>query len=570
MVTILPVWMALAAALVPLLVAAGCALPSTRISARRALPFAALPALAAAALVPEGSVSVDWLMTGVLVDLDATGRVFLALSALVWTAAALYAPPRASSRPTWFAGWFALSMAGNLALCCVTDPAAFYTFFAMMALSTYALVSSGGDRSAGRAYMAFTVVGEAFLVGGLFVAGAAALGVDPGPVLGPVGIGLVLAAFGTKIGAVGLHGWMPVTYAAAPAAVAAALAGSMSKAGVLGLVRFLPAGQEAGIAFGPVVIAFGLAAAFYGAAVGVTQTRPKVVLAYSSISQFGLITAALGVGLAEPVAWLLAVAAATAYSVHHGLAKAALFIGEDIARRARSSRLTLLGLALPSLALAGAPLTSGAVAKLVLKEATGLAPGPWHDALEMLLPLAAVGTTLLVARFLYLVATRRAPAPSGTEVDAPTPRHVVVWLLLLAAVAVTLWVWPETGIRYAAEKSLTAHYLWVASWPVLAGIVAAAAVWAAGSAMSRFAGVLPPSDIYAPVLAWADRLVERREKAVHATPAASAPVVSPAGKRGRALLEYAGALETGLLAWATAASAIGALTVLLLLLAMRG
>jgi formate hydrogenlyase subunit 3/multisubunit Na+/H+ antiporter MnhD subunit len=571
MVTTLPAWMALAAALVPLLVAAGCALPATRDLARRMLASAALPALAAAALVPEGTTQIDWLFTGTLVDFDATGRAFLALSAVIWTAAALYLAAHPPARPTWFSGWFALAMAGNLALCCVTDPAAFYTFFAMMALPTYALVAHEGDRSAGRAYMAFTVVGEALLVCGLFVVGATALGIDPGPALGPAGIGLVLAAFGVKIGALGLHGWMPVSYAAAPTVAAAALAGSMSKAGVLGLIRFLPAGESAGIPFGDVVIAFGVAAAFYGAVVGVVQVKPKVVLAYSSISQFGLITIALGVGLAEPVAWLFAVSAATVYSVHHGLAKAALFIGEDIAGRARRRWLAVAGLALPALALAGAPLTSGAVAKLVLKEATALAPGVWHDALETLLPLAAIGTTLLMARFLYLVATRSVSESADTRTEAPGALTILPWGLLLAAVAGALWVWPATEVSYAAEKSLTAHYLWLAVWPVLLGVVVAAATWAAGDRTRRFEGVIPPADVYAPLLRRADRVAERRDRAVRQTPApqAAAPARA-ASSRGARLLDRAGVVESGFLAWATAASAIGALTVLFLLLAARG
>jgi formate hydrogenlyase subunit 3/multisubunit Na+/H+ antiporter MnhD subunit len=571
MVTNLPAWVALAAALVPLLVAAGCVLPATRDVARRMLVVAALPALAAAALVPDGTSRVDWLFVGTTVDFDATGRAFLALSGVVWTAASLYLVARPPRRPTWFAGWFALSMAGNLALCCVTDPAAFYTFFAMMALPAYALVAHEGDRSAGRAYMAFTVVGEALLVCGLFIFVAAALGIDPGPVLGPLGIGLVLAAFGVKIGALGLHGWMPVSYAAAPTAAAAVLAGSMSKAGVLGLVRFLPAGEPAGIPFGGPVIAFGVAAAFYGAVVGVVQVKPKVVLAYSSISQFGLITIALGVGLAEPVAWLFAVSAATVYSVHHGLAKAALFIGEDIAGRTRRRGLALAALALPALALAGAPFTSGAVAKLVLKEATGLAPGGWHGLLATLLPIAAVGSTLLMARFLYLVVTRSVSEPADARTETPGARVLLSWSVLLVAVAGTLWAWPAREVAYAAEKSLTAHSLWLAAWPVMIGSIAAAAVWATGDRTRRLVGAIPPGDVYAPLLRLADRIAERRDRGVRRTVAVQAAPPAPAAlSGGERLLQRAGAVEGGLLAWATAAGAIGALAVLLLLLAALG
>jgi hypothetical protein len=261
---------------------------------------------------------------------------------------------------------------------------------------------------AGRVYMVFTVSSEALLICGLFiVAAAAAFGIAPGPGSVLSESALVLLAFGIKVGALGLHGWMPVSYAAAPPPPLPLSPASMSTAGVLGLLRFLPGGDVAGIPFGPVVIAFGLAAAFYGAVVGVIQVEPKIVLAYSSISQFGIVTVVIGAGLAEPVAWLLAVAAATVYAVHHGLAKAALFIGEDVCR-ALDPSLAVAGCVDPTRARArrAAIHERYAVAKIVLKEATALAPGGWDDALETLLPLAAVGTTLLMARFIYLVATQ--------------------------------------------------------------------------------------------------------------------------------------------------------------------
>lgn len=571
MVSWLPTWVALAAALVPLAVAGGCALPRVRDAARRLMPFAALPALAAAVLVPDGTAGIGWLVTGVTVEMDDTGRAFLALSAVIWTAAALYAAARPVGRPARFAGWFSLAMAGNLALCCVSDPAGFYTFFAMMALSTYALVVHEGPsrRDAGRAYIVFTVAGEALLVCGLFVAGAAAAGIAPGPTLAMAGTALVLLAFGIKIGALGLHGWMPLAYPAAPPAAAAALAGSMSTAGVLGLLRFLPGGDPAAVVFGPAVMALGLAAAFWGAAVGVTQTRPRVVLAYSSISQFGLVTIALGVGLAEPGAWLIAVSAATVYGVHHGLAKAALFLGEDVAARARRRPAAVAALGLPALALAGAPLTSGAIAKIVLKEATAVAPGGWHDALETLLPVAAVGTTLLMARFLYLVATREASGSQepagGRDLSAAT-----AWGLLLAAVAGALWLWPAEEVAYAAGKSLTAHYVWLAAWPVVLGIGIAAVAWAARGVSVRFVGIVPPGDVYAPVFGWAARLATARDERPHGvSKAPAAPAISLPAASGSALPDRAGAIENGLLAWTTAISAVTVLTLLLLILASR-
>lgn len=575
--TTLPAWVALAAALFPIALAGLVAVPATRSFAVRLAPLAPLPALVVAALVPDGVSELPALVTGITVAVDPTARAFLALSAAVWTASAFYsaASPRPEQGPR-FTGFFLLAMAGSLGLTVTVDPAGFYTFFALMALPTYALVAAGNGRDsrrAGRVYLSFTVLGEALLVCGLFVVGAAAFGVTVPAWATPAGIALLLTAFGIKIGALGLHGWMPVSYTAAPTAAAAALAGAMSKAGVLGLVRFLPAGEAEAVPFGGVVMAFGLAAALYGALAGVVQTEPKTVLAYSSISQLGLITIGIGAGLAVPDAWPFAVTAATVYAVHHGLAKAALFLGEDIAYGSARRAPALAGLALPSLALAGLPFTSGAVAKIVLKEATGLAPGLWHDALETLLPIAAVGTTLLMARFLFLVATRPPRPAEADTTSASRPTALAAWLFLLAAVAATLWLWPAEEVRYAATKSLTAHYLWLASWPVIAGALIAVAVWLARSVTARLAGIVPAADVYAPVFTRVHRSIEERDFAAAATPAAASPATpseAPLPSAAASLLHRVGIAESGLLAWATAISAVGIFTVLLLVLAARG
>ena len=110
-------------------------------------------------------------------------------------------------------------------------------------------------------------------------------------------IALVVAGFGMKMGLVPFNGWMPLNYAAAPIPAAAVLSGAGVKAGVIGLIRFLPLGvplEE----LGDGLAALGFFTAFYGVAIGLTQHNPKHVLAYSSISQMGVIAAAFGFALA--------------------------------------------------------------------------------------------------------------------------------------------------------------------------------------------------------------------------------------------------------------------------------
>ena len=98
--------------------------------------------------------------------------------------------------------------------------------------------------------MAFTVLGETFLLMGFVLLAAgepdgslsihdvvAALPASPWR---DTALLLLITGFGMKIGLVPLHGWMPLAYAAAPIPAAAVLSGAAVKAGVIGLIRFLP------------------------------------------------------------------------------------------------------------------------------------------------------------------------------------------------------------------------------------------------------------------------------------------------------------------------------------------
>jgi hypothetical protein len=70
---------------------------------------------------------------------------------------------------------------------------------------------------------------------------------------------------------------------------------------VIGLIRFLPFDDGLADRSG-ILTGVGLLTAFYAALVGITEANPKTVLAYSSVSQMGLVAAVLGMGLAAAAA----------------------------------------------------------------------------------------------------------------------------------------------------------------------------------------------------------------------------------------------------------------------------
>lgn len=470
----------LASILTPLLGAMLLAGRATRAFGARFAPWTPLPALGLALVVREPvMLNLPEVLTGVQLGVDATGRIFLLFSALIWLAAGVFARVwlvKDTHRVRFFM-FFLLAQTGNFGACLALDAAGFYGFFALMSLAAYGLIIHDGTpaaRRAGRVYLAFTLAGEMLILSGLLLA----LGRGPAH---PAALACLILGFGAKTGLPLLHMALPVAYATIPAPGAAVLAGAMIKAGVLGWLRFLPLGDVALPGAGGALMLAGAIAIVYASATGLTQRQPGALLAYSSISQMGHFALGIGAGLSAPSLWPWLAAALALYATHHALAKAALFLGQAVALRHGTSPWVLAGLALPALALAGAPFTSGMLVKLDLKHGLAGLPAPWADVLPGLLAFGAFGSALLMLRWLWLV--KRPVTQAGT----PGPL-VAPWLLLLAALV---------GLAAAAlrQYELSPADLLAAAWP----LAAALALAFAALRLHLRAPQLPPGDVLAAI-----------------------------------------------------------------------
>ncbi len=499
----------LAAMLFPLLLALAQGWRAGAWAVERLAPWAPLPALVLGITAPAGTmVEAPWLLLGSRFGVDDTGRAFLLLTALVWLLAGWFARGymAGDGARARFRGFFLVTQAGNLGLCLSLDAGTFYLTFALMTFAAYGLVVHSGSpeaRRAGAVYLVMAVLGEGALLAGILLMtqpGVAAWDfatLATGPV-GGMAASLVIVGFGIKAGLPLLHLWLPLAHPVAPVPASAVLSGVMLKAGVLGWLRFLPLGAEALPAAGTVLMVAGLAGMFFGVVAGLAQRDAKVLLAYSSVSQMGFLALGVGAGLVMPAAWPLLWPAVALYALHHALAKSALFLGVGAVDRQGANRVTLALLALPALALAGAPLTSGMLAKLVLKAGVVELSGPWPLALGVLLPLAAIGTALLMLRLFALLAHREA---SG----GPTRGLLLPWgLLVIAGLGLPWW---EAEIT---DKLLKPAALLDAVWPVLVAILIAAAAhrWLRGWP------AIPPGDLVVlperAVAWWRDREWQRR------------------------------------------------------------
>lgn len=501
--------------LFPLALAAGLAVSSLAGPALRLAPWAAAPALAVALLAPDTQIDLPWLLIGARLGLDETARIFLLLTAGLWTFAGIYAGAyHADDDRRWRYFLFHLiTLAGNLGLVIAQDAASFYLFFVTMSFAAYGMVVHAGTGEAlraGRVYIVLVIIGEALILPGLWSAVAHAPGLSMPAVAagaleaGPLTIAFLLLGFGIKAGLVPLHLWLPLAHPAAPTPASAVLSGAMIKAGVLAWIGVLPHAEAGFSGFGAALVIGGFVNAFFGAVVGVCQHRPKTVLAYSSISQIGLIMIAVGLGFLGGEAGAAALFAAAIYCLHHAAAKGALFLGVGIAEHSTGSRhrLALAAMLIPALALVGAPLTTGFAAKLALKDAAYALPAHAGTA-EILIGLVATGTTLLMARFLLIVARR-----PGTADDAPAGMWLP-WLGLIGAGLLLAWL---PGVPTATWPGLVdPAALWSILWPVLAGI--ALAVLAALLARRGYRlPAIPEGDIVVP----ATRLVTTAGRGLHA------------------------------------------------------
>jgi formate hydrogenlyase subunit 3/multisubunit Na+/H+ antiporter MnhD subunit len=492
----------------PLLLAAALLVRPARPVTLALAPWAPLPALVLGLVgVGEAAAHYPWLLLGTTLGLDGTGRAFLLAAAAVWLAAGTYARGylRAAPRATRFWAFFLLSLAGNLGLVVAADAVTFYLGFALMTFAAYGLVVHDGTRRAARAgryYIGLAVAAEAVLLGGLLLAagtaGTTALAQLPAGIAGEPhalpAAALVLVGFGVKAGIVPLHVWLPLAHPVAPTPASAVLSGAMIKAGLLGWLRFLPLGEQALPGWGAACIALGLVTAFYGVLVGVLQDDLKTNLAYSSVSQMGLALLAVGAALVRPEAWPLALAAVTFQAVQHGLAKGALFLGAGVAAAAgarRARHAALAGFAVCALALAGAPLTSGAVAKSALERPLGELGWAWPTAL---LPLTAAGTALLLGRGLLLA--RREALRAATTL----PRSAwAAWALLVAAAAAAAWTVPAVlALEEIRPYRPTAAAALAASWPIAGAAALLLAALYPGRRRRAAAPAVPPGDLGIP------------------------------------------------------------------------
>jgi NADH-quinone oxidoreductase subunit M len=266
--------------------------------------------------------------------------LLIALTALLWAAAMVWANQREWERSKLFYLQLALAESAVLGAFCAQDLLLFVAFFDLMLIPFYFLVGSWGEGAQAVRVRATLKLVIYTLVGSLLMLAAAiATAVLAEPPGGHITFVLselqrlpltrgeqewiflcFAAAFLVKMPAFPLHGWVPDAYRTMPLPALAVFSGVLSKVAAYGFLQIaLPLFPEASVHFQMLILLIGLASILYGSVMAFTQTNMRLILAYSSIAQLGFIT--LGVFSLRPEG----AQGALLQAVNHGLVVAPLF-----------------------------------------------------------------------------------------------------------------------------------------------------------------------------------------------------------------------------------------------------
>ncbi len=405
-------------------------------------------------------VSYSWVPTvglGFTLRLDALGLLF---SLLITGAGAVILAysygymAREGDRPRFYA-YMSLFMGSMLGLALAGDLILLFVFWELTTISSFLLIGFRRDQagSVSAALKALLITGlgglallvsfllvwsvvGSFEVGRVLTAGAA---LQASPLLLPILL-LFVVAVAAKSAQFPLHVWLPDAMVA-PTPVSAYLhSAAMVKAGVYLLVRFLPVLSS--VEWTAVVLPLGMVTMILGGLLAIRSVDLKRILAYSTISQLGLMASALGLAsTASQEAGLL-------HLVNHAVMKASLFLvagGVTLATGVADIRnlgglrykmpLTALAAGMAAFSMAGLPPFGGFLSKEVYFESALESGMIWAPV------LAVLGGSLTFAYSLYFFSRiflgRRSPESAAESPLLSIPA------LILAGLTLVLGVFPD-------------------------------------------------------------------------------------------------------------------------------
>ncbi|WP_189799542.1 complex I subunit 5 family protein [Tateyamaria sp. syn59] len=338
---------------------------------------------------------------GIALYADGLSVFMIAMTALIGAAVGLFSvgawgmfatandtATRLSGRTYFWPLWMML-LAGLNALYLTTDIFNLFVTLEIIGLTAVALTALAGSRTSLHAALRYLIMG---LVGSLLIllgvdylysafgrVDMSGLHVGEAPVPATIALLIVLAGLAIKAAVFPLHFWMPDAHSSATAPASAILSALVVKAALYMAMRLwlilAPDTQALPVLFGMM----GAGAILFGSFQAFRTRRLKMLVAYSTVAQVGLITlvfATTGTIDAE-TAWRGAVYLMLA----HAIAKAAMFLaagrlidelGHDriagLRRLPNSAKPAAFAFGIAAVSLIGLPPSAGFVGKWLLLE----------------------------------------------------------------------------------------------------------------------------------------------------------------------------------------------------------
>jgi len=336
-----------------------------------------------------------------------------------------------------------------------------------------------------------------------------------------------------KSGQFPLHVWLPDAMEGPTPVSALIHAATMVAAGVFLVARVYPifvVGAINGVTPSlEVVVWIGVITGLMAALIAVAQSDVKRILAYSTVSQLGLMMVSLGVG---------GVAAGIMHLLAHGFFKALLFLGagsvihglhheQDIRKMGGLRRLlpiTFATYAVGMMALSGVPFFfSGAWTKEEILHAT--ADWPRSHVPHYLMMIGVVLTALYMTRQIIYVFFGSARANAGHAHESPSVMTIPLIVLAICSVAFGIvltpaWPWLH---EYLNGESATFDWSKLIQPMLFISLALVGAGIGIGAALYRRAGETDPLQQKLPALfrflenkMWIDELYDRTIIAISA------------------------------------------------------
>src|SRR3954452_20186820 len=361
-----------------------------------------------------------------------------------------------------------------------------YTCWELTSITSYLLIGNRHTESRARAAalqaLLVTGAGGLALLAGFVLLGQAAgtyrlstLLTHPPPDTTTVKVALVLILIGalTKSAQYPFHAWLPGAMAA-PTPVSAYLhSATMVKAGVFLVGWFAPTFAAVG-PWRPLVFAAGGCSLLFGGLRALRQHDLKVLLAFGTVSQLGLLMILFGAGTPTlaTAGWVLLIA--------HAAFKATLFMVVGIVDHQTGTRdlrrlpalragwgATEVVTILAAASMAGIPLGAGFVAKELAYDGLAHARFAAHVLVEVVVVVGSMFTVAYAARFWWgafpgprrrataagVSAAGQAPAAAGSVVAPAPSASFLAPAAVLALAGVVFGVAPAVENRLVAAAS---------------------------------------------------------------------------------------------------------------------